>query len=113
MEPLTLFYVLITLLVVLFVYNFLSSKKDVIDNIGVDNQTLVEDKLDNNVIPTTRKWGVWGSIILGLGSIFQLSIISGIIIMVVGVCSTVGFTILLEGFSTLIRLQRKISEKNN
>jgi hypothetical protein len=95
--------------VIIFVIWFLS--KDLIDKIGVDDGTLVEDKLDKNVIPTTRNWGLWGSIISGAITLLSGDVISGIVIIIIGVSSTLGFVILLEGFSTIIKLLRKISEK--
>lgn len=94
--------------VIIFVIWFFS--KDAIDKIGVDDGTLVEDKLDKNVIPTTRSWGIWGSIISG-GITILSGDFSGIVIIIIGVSSTLGFVILLEGFSTIIKLLRKISEK--
>jgi hypothetical protein len=90
----------------LIIYN-----KDKIDKIGVDDGVLVELKLDNDVIPTTRKWGIWGSIISGVGLIVSSEFISGIVVIIVGISTTIGFVILLEGFSTIIKLLRKISNK--
>ena len=95
--------------VIIFVIWFFS--KDTIDKIGVDDGTLVEYKLDKNVIPTTRNWGIWGSIISGAITVLSGDLISGIVIIIIGVSSTLGFVILLEGFSTIIKLLRKISEK--
>ena len=85
--------------------------KDTLDKIGIDDGTLVEDKLDKNVIPTTRNWGIWGSIISGAITVLSGSLFSGIVIIIIGISSTLGFVILLEGFSTVIKLLRKISEK--
>jgi hypothetical protein len=85
--------------------------KDKIEMIGIDNGTLVEDKLDKNVIPITRKWGIWSSVISGVGLIITTQVVSGIIVIVIGISTTLGFVILLEGFSTIIKLLRKISDK--
>jgi hypothetical protein len=103
--------IIIYLLIVGVIIFFVLFNKDKIEKIGVDDGTLVEDKLDKNVIPTTRKWGIWGSIISGLGLIISTEFISGIIVIIIGISSTIGFVILLEGFSTIIKLLRKISNK--
>ena len=100
-------YVFLGIGIIFLVYYF----KDEIDKIGVDNGTLVEDKLDKNVIPITRKWGIWSSVISGVGLIITTQFISGILVILIGVSSTLGFVILLEGFSTIIKLLRKISNK--
>ena len=78
---------------------------------SIDDGTLVEDKLDKNVIPTTRKWGIAGAFISGGIMIISSEIVSGIVVIVIGVSATLGFVTLLEGFSNIIRLLRKISEK--
>ena len=85
--------------------------KDVISRIGIDDGTLVEDKLDKNVIPTTRKWGIIIAFISGGILILTSEVFSGVVTILIGVSSTIGFVILLEGFSNIIRLLRKISEK--
>ena len=74
---------------------------------------LTEDKFDNNIIPTTRMWGIIGSILIGLGILLSKDggIIEGFLYTLIGVMSTLGLCILLEGFSTVIKLLRKISEK--
>ena len=96
--------------IIFFVIWFLS--KGANDKIETAEEILlVEDKLDKNVIPTTRNWGIWGSIISGAITILSGDVISGIVIIIIGVSSTLGFVILLEGFSTIIKLLRKISEK--
>jgi hypothetical protein len=100
-------YLLIVFLVVLVLLHY----KDKINQIGIDSGTPVEEKLDKNVIPTTRLWGIWGSIISGVGLIITAEFLSGIIVILVGISSTLGFVILLEGLSTIIKLLRKISDK--
>ena len=103
--------IIIYMLVVSVIFFLIIYNKDKIDKIGVDDGVLVELKLDNDVIPTTRKWGIWGSIISGVGLIVSSEFISGIVVIIVGISTTIGFVILLEGFSTIIKLLRKISNK--
>jgi|694.fasta_scaffold22546_6 hypothetical protein len=106
MEMIIIYMLVVSVIIFLIIYN-----KDKIDKIGVDDGVLVELKLDNDVIPTTRKWGIWGSIISGVGLIVSSEFISGIVVIIVGISTTIGFVILLEGFSTIIKLLRKISNK--
>lgn len=103
--------IIIYMLVVLVIVFFIIIKKEQIEKIGIDDGTLVEIKLDRDVIPTTRKWGIWGSIISGVGLIISTEFLSGIIVIIIGISTTIGFVILLEGFSTIIKLLRKISDK--
>jgi hypothetical protein len=74
---------------------------------------LVEDKFDNDLIPTTKKIGIIGSIIAGFLIFFEEGggIINGILYCIIGIMSTLGLSILLEGMSTIIRLLRKIASK--
>jgi hypothetical protein len=104
MTMIIIYMLVVSVIIFLIIYN-----KDKIDKIGVDDGVLVELKLDNDVIPTTRKWGIWGSIISGVGLIVSSEFISGIVVIIVGISTTIGFVILLEGFSTIIKLLRKIS----
>jgi hypothetical protein len=106
MTMIIIYMLVVSVIIFLIIYN-----KDKIDKIGVDDGVLVELKLDNDVIPTTRKWGIWGSIISGVGLIVSSEFISGIVVIIVGISTTIGFVILLEGFSTIIKLLRKISNK--
>jgi len=72
----------------------------------------VEDEFDKNLIPTTKIIGILSSILVGITSFYQLGInLYGVLITVVGIMGTLGLCILLEGFSTIIKLLRKISEK--
>ncbi len=103
--------IIIYMVIVLVIVFLIISKKEQIEKIGVDDGTLVEIKLDKDVIPTTRKWGIWGSIISGVGLIISTEFLSGIIVIIIGISTTIGFVILLEGFSTIIKLLRKLSDK--
>ncbi len=107
MEEMLIIYMLVVLIIVFIIIMF----KDKIEKIGVDDGTLVEIKLDKDVIPTTRKWGIFGSIISGVGLIISTEFLSGILVIIIGISTTIGFVILLEGFSTIIKLLRKISDK--
>jgi hypothetical protein len=81
--------------------------------IKLNENQLTEDKFDNDVIPTTKTWGIVGSILVGFGIFFRPNggIIEGLTYSVIGIMTTLGLCVLLEGFSTVIKLLRKISEK--
>jgi hypothetical protein len=74
---------------------------------------LTEEKFDKDVIPTTRIWGIVGSVLVCIGTILseEGDWFQGLIYLVIGIMSTLGLCILLEGFSTIIKLLRKISDK--
>ena len=74
---------------------------------------LTEEKFDTNIIPTTKIVGIVGSIIVFFGIILspEGDFFDGLIYLVFGIMSTLGLCVLLEGFSTIIKLLRKISDK--
>ena len=83
------------------------------NNSSNQNTILTEDKFDKDVIPNTKTYGIIGAILVALGEFLSKDggIFSALIYGLVGVMSTLGLCILLEGFSTVIKLLRKISEK--
>jgi hypothetical protein len=82
------------------------------NNSSNQNTILTEDKFDKDVIPNTKTYGIIGAILVALGEFLSNDGgISALIYGLVGVMSTLGLCILLEGFSTVIKLLRKISEK--
>lgn len=74
---------------------------------------LTEEKLDYNVIPATKRWGIVSAIVTGLLQVFCGNLIYGVILAIIGVMSTLGLCIILEGFSTIIKLLRAISLKED
>ena len=86
-----------------FGINFGTEKKDI----------LTEEKFDKNIIPTTKVWGIVGSVLVFIGTILseEGDFFDGLIYLVFGIMSTLGLCVLLEGFSTIIKLLRKISDK--
>ena len=86
-----------------FGINFGTEKKDI----------LTEEKFDKNIIPTTKIWGIVGSVLVFIGTILseEGDFFDGLIYLVFGIMSTLGLCVLLEGFSTIIKLLRKISDK--
>ena len=72
-----------------------------------------EEKFDKNIIPTTKIVGIVGSVLVFIGTILspEGDFFGGLIYLVFGIMSTLGLCVLLEGFSTIIKLLRKISDK--
>ena len=74
-------------------------------------EELTEDKFDDNLIPTTKMFGIISSVIVGGLMIFNGLWLMGLLYAIGGVMATLGLCVLLEGISTIIKLLRKISEK--
>ena len=73
---------------------------------------LTEEKFDKDIIPTTKIWGIVGSVLVCLGAtLSEEGFFQVLIYLVIGIMSTLGLCVLLEGFSTIIKLLRKISDK--
>jgi len=100
------------------VYNSVTTNEQTIYNSGMSNQNaevikevLTEDKFDKDIIPTTKMIGIIGAILSGLLMFFNGSWFDGLLYAIIGIMSTLGLCVLLEGISTIIKLLRKISEK--
>lgn len=78
---------------------------------NINDEVLTEDKFDKDIIPTTKAFGIIGSILSGLLMFFNGSWFDGLLYAIVGIMATLGLCVLLEGISTIIKLLRKISEK--
>ena len=63
-----------------------------------------------NIIPTTKTVGIISSLITGGVTVYYGNVAGGIITGIIGIMATLGLCILLEGFSTIIKLLRKTSE---
>jgi len=78
---------------------------------GKIKEELIEDKFDDNLIPTTKIVGITSSLIVGGLMIFNGLWLMGLLYAIGGIMATLGLCVLLEGLSTIIKLLRKISEK--
>ena len=69
----------------------------------------VEQRILNNIIPTTKKWGIISAILAGLGLLVSGQIIMAILVPILYYSSVMAFLVLLEGYAEIIALLRKIS----
>ena len=93
------------------VYKSVSSNQNKENNKEHLKEELTEDKFDDNLIPTTKMFGIISSVIVGGLMIFNGLWLMGLLYAIGGVMATLGLCVLLEGISTIIKLLRKISEK--
>jgi predicted phage tail protein len=93
------------------VYKSVSSNQNKENNKEQLKEELTEDKFDDNLIPTTKMFGIISSVIVGGLMIFNGLWLMGLLYAIGGVMATLGLCVLLEGISTIIKLLRKISEK--
>ena len=93
------------------VYKSVSSNQNKENNKEHLKEELTEDKFDDNLIPTTKMFGIISSVIVGGLMIFNGLWFMGLLYAIGGIMATLGLCVLLEGISTIIKLLRKISEK--
>lgn len=75
--------------------------------------TSVEYKIVNNIIPTTKRWGIISAIIAGVGLLVSGQVIMAILMPILYYSSVMAFLVLLEGYAEIISLLRKISINGN
>ena len=64
----------------------------------------VEQRILNNIIPTTKKWGIISAILAGLGLLVSGQIIMAILVPILYYSSVMAFLVLLEGYAEIIAL---------
>ena len=71
----------------------------------------VETRILENMVPTTKRVGIVGAVIAGIGAAVSGNLFWGVIGMVLGIMSVIALCTLLEGVGTIIVLLRKIAKK--
>lgn len=80
-------------------------------NIPIEKKVaLTEEKFDKQIIPVIQILGIIVSIVFGLSE-FLDNPLGGIVNLLIGIGFTYLFIYIFEGFSTIIKLLRKISDK--
>ncbi len=80
-------------------------------NIPIEKMVaLTEEKFDKQIIPIIKILGIIVSTIFGLSE-FMNNPLGGIVNLLIGIGFTFLFMYIFEGFSTIIKLLRKISDK--
>ena len=75
------------------------------------SEKLVELRIRENIIPTTKTWGLISAILMCIGLLVAGQIIDGIILPVIYYMSILALIILLDGFAEVITLLRVIASR--
>ena len=75
------------------------------------NYSLIEDKIDFQVITFIKVFGVFTSTVYSILEIYEGSVGFGLFCLLLGLSITFLWMSIFEGFSSVIKLLRKISDK--